>query len=819
MRLYIAVGVVSILASAQELPDKFPLEPPPLPPLINKTVQPLKFLESVGQRAALLGREDGNFEAWVYPIKVLRDFRLSVYFDGAMEPAPLAEFAERLAVSPGRVTITHAHAAFTVKQTWVAAVDQPVVAVLLDVDTARPLKLRATFVPEMKPMWPASFGGQSTSWSAKERTLTFTEGLRRFRPVLGSPAFTRITEQIGHQLPDRTVMIEMDITPADANRKLIPILIAGSRDVYQNTLASLADMVRNSDAYYGAFERRTLSIRVPQPVLADGYQWAKYALEKGWACNEGVGCGLIAGWGASGLSERPGFGWYFGGDAYMNSWGILDYGDFERVRALLQFLRDRQRGDGKMMHELTQSAALLDWNQYPYGYYHGDTTPLFLHALARYVRRSGDKRFLEESWAAAEKAYRLCLTWVDPADGLLSNRKAGAAAVETGALSGRVDKDVYLQGAWLAGLDGIVQMSGWLNKPEVAAEATRHLEKARVSLSAWFDEKKGHLPFGRLTDGSNYDALTGWQAIALSAGGLDRQVAERSAAALNRATLSSDWGIRLFATDSPHYDPLSYNDGSVWPFVTGFVAMAEYHHRLPVAGLQHLFGLAAMTGYSGAGFLSEYYSGDRAQALPRSVPHQLFSSSAIVHPLVSGMLGLDGDAMSGTLRVAPQIPPDWGSVKFENYRVGQSLVSGEFQRSSGMIRVQLRLNGPPLRVLFEPVLPVGSRILKGSAPDSAYQFEEGVTFLPELIRPNPGDRPRLVRLVEAREELGGRGVLLALQGPQGTTQDVRVWKGAQWSPAAGVPARQERGEIWTMRVSFPASAQAFSQTELRFSRP
>lgn len=56
-----------------------------------KPVQPSHYAEAIGRRAALLGREDGTFEAWVYPVKVLRDFRLSVYFDGSLEPVPLAD--------------------------------------------------------------------------------------------------------------------------------------------------------------------------------------------------------------------------------------------------------------------------------------------------------------------------------------------------------------------------------------------------------------------------------------------------------------------------------------------------------------------------------------------------------------------------------------------------------------------------------------------------------------------------------------------------------------------------------------------------------
>ena len=196
------------------------------PAVIRKPAQPTHFLESVGRRGAILGAEDGTFEAWLNPIKILRDFRLSVYFDGALEPVPLSEMAEQVEVSPGRATIIHSHAAFTIRQTWVAALDQPVLLVLLDIDTDRPLRLRASFIPEMKPMWPASFGGQSSYFDDELKAIVLGEGLRRFEPVIGSPLFSAHSEQIGHQLPGRTLLLEMQVTPAT---KQVPIVIAASR--------------------------------------------------------------------------------------------------------------------------------------------------------------------------------------------------------------------------------------------------------------------------------------------------------------------------------------------------------------------------------------------------------------------------------------------------------------------------------------------------------------------------------------------------------------------------------------------------------------
>lgn len=762
-----------------------------LPAAPPQPVQPSHFAEAVGRRAALLGHADGTFEAWVYPVKVLRDFRLSVYFDGSLEPVPLADLAERIDTTPGSTTITHAHAAFTIRQTWVAALDKPAAVIMLDIDTVRPLRLRASFVPEMRPMWPASFGGQSSDFDEKEHAMLLSEGTWKHAAVIGSPLFSRTSEQIGHQLPDRTVLVEMDITP-EAARRPVPIVIAASGDgsdgalrVYHEVLNSITETIAGPARYYREFLAHSMRIETPEPVLNDAFQSAEVALDKGWICVDGVGCGLVAGFGPSGASERPGFAWFFGGDALMNSWSILDYGGLARTRAVLEFQRDHQRADGKIMHELTQSAALLDWSKYPYGYFHADTTPLYLMSSAAYVFRSGDREFLRQSWPSLEKAYRFCLTTLD-ADGLMSNRKAGSAAVETGALSGRVEKDVYLAGVWLAGLDGFARVAALAGDGALAQTAREQLAAGQASLAGWFDEQNGFLPFARLKDGSSYKALSSWQAIAVDYGGLPEEKATRAAGAFNRPELTTDWGTRLFATDSPFYDPLSYNDGSVWPFVTGFTTLAEFRHHRAIAGLQHLFGIASLTGWLEAGDIPEYLSGDRAQALQHAVPHQLFSSSAVVHPLVSGLLGLEGDAISGTLRFAPRLPASWKQTRFERYRVGDSEVDGEITREMGTLRIRLHIRGKPLALKIEPELPPGSRVTSTIGfetkplheADVVYKIVEGVEIHPELQSLEPGQRSQSVRILDIQEKRDQ--IEFELAGPAGSTKRLQVWHGAQW---------------------------------------
>src|SRR5438034_1608039 len=49
----------------------------PAPMELSHTVRPWEFLPVTGTRAALFGNETGKMEAWVYPLKLFREFHLN----------------------------------------------------------------------------------------------------------------------------------------------------------------------------------------------------------------------------------------------------------------------------------------------------------------------------------------------------------------------------------------------------------------------------------------------------------------------------------------------------------------------------------------------------------------------------------------------------------------------------------------------------------------------------------------------------------------------------------------------------------------------
>ena len=223
----------------------------------------------------------------------------------------------------------YSHAAFTVDATWLVPLDQPGGLVLLDVRTTETLTIYVTFRPDLKPMWPAALGGQYSYWDDGLKAYVIGEGSGKNAALIGSPLGLTPPEQPAHNLPDAPSQFAIRITPEMAARGLVPIAITASvekldaaKKTYARLLASPEALYRESFAHYRRLREEMTSIESPDKRFDLAFEWGKVALDKGFVCNPQLGCGLMAGLGPSGTTERPGFGWFFGGDAFINAWAI-----------------------------------------------------------------------------------------------------------------------------------------------------------------------------------------------------------------------------------------------------------------------------------------------------------------------------------------------------------------------------------------------------------------------------------------------------------------------------------------------------------------
>jgi hypothetical protein len=765
--------------------------------VLRDSPQPLRFFDVTGRKAAVFGRQDGQFEAWIYPIKLLHNFRLEFQQDGQLEPVRGETLLRQVVTRPESTTLVYVHPDFSVREIIWTPLNEPAVVIYFDVDSSKPLDITAAFVPDFKPMWPASFGGQHSSSIAQDKALILTDATEIPTGLVGSPAISSYTEFTDHQLSAGEKLLRMRFTPGEPRSMLPPLVMALSMEgeakasaVYHDVLSRPAELFQQRVEHYRQFLDRTLSFESPDPHLNQDLQWAKISLDSGWVCHPRYGCGLIAGYGPSGVGERPGFDWWFGGDAMISSWALEDAGDLDGALQALRFLKARQRADGKIMHEMTQSVDLLDWfGKFHYAYYHADSTPMYLYSLGQYWRRTGDAKFLNEFWESAKQAYAYCLSTVTPDDGLMDNTKAGLAAVEVGVLRGKVVKDIYLEGFWVGALEAMAPMAAAKDDKSLAQDASQRSAKARESLQKnWWSPEQHAFTFGITADGHRTDLIGVWPSVLLALSDqLDSKQATPAAAVFAKPDLATDWGVRWLSDAHPLYDSLSYNNGTAWPFMSGFAAWAQYRHGHPLSGFSIWSSIAQLTGLSSPGGVPELMNGDRYLPGEFAVPHQLFSSDGVILPAVRGVLGLEAQGPSsgpdGALRLsfAPNLPADWPFLRFQRYPIGDGHLSGEVLQQRSQTILHVAYDGDsPVSAMLAPSLPAAARVKNvrlGAKPAKfsvrdfggflrveiapvtlrasqqltlTVDYEGGIGIVPPVPKPQPGERTSSLKILDAQ---------------------------------------------------------------------
>ena len=138
--------------------------------------------------------------------------------------------------------------------------------------------------------------------------------------------------------------------------------------------------------------------------------------------------------------------------------------------------------------------------------------------------------------------------------------------------------------------------------------------------------------------------------------------------------ISTDWGVRFLSSASKYYAPLSYNNGAVWPFLTGFASLALYKYGNPYHAyslLAHNLNIIKDFDYS---YATELLSGNSYIPLNQSVNNQMWSYGTTLSAFVEGILGFSPDAIKRFINFTPKIPLTLQFLKVKNLRVGKGIV-------------------------------------------------------------------------------------------------------------------------------------------------
>ena len=828
MLLALIAGLAAVTSQAQDLQ-------------LSRSARPWEFFCAVGSRAGLFGNEAGNLEAWVYPLKVFRNFHLNFLTEGRSLPAET--LVRAVSVRPESSTITYSGDTFSVKETLLVPVHDPGAVIIFEVETAHPLEIEVAFEGDFALEWPAGLGGTYVNWEPELRAFYFGEEQRKYVAFVGSP--TAESGEVEYQTnysESAESRFRLGVTQKGMETKVIAIAASvngrtEAETAYKHLIANYLIAQKDSSQYYRDYLSRTVGLELPDTQLQQAYDWARISAIQGLVTNPYLGTGLVAGYRTSGTSERPGFAWFFGRDSFWTALALNAEGDFSTTRTALEFISKYQRADGKIPHEISQAANFVNWfTDFPYAYASVDATPLYIIAAQDYVTESGDAAFAREKWDSLWKAYQFLHSTYD-AEGMPQNFGFGHGWVEGGPLL-PVKTELYQSGVGAQALSALSDLAHFAGKDEVSKQLADEFarQKQLVDQAFWSGES-GTYAFALDKNNQKVIEPSVLAGVPMWFGLLDQDHANSMLNELAGPNHQTDWGMRIISSHASRYDAGGYHYGSVWPLFTGWASVGEYryHRALPAYANLRANALLALDG--SLGHVTEVLSGDYYQPLSTSSPHQIWSAAMVISPILRGLLGLETEAARNRVVLAPHVPADWSSFAIHNVRAGDATMSVNYHRTPDEITLDVQSSGT-LELEFSPALSLRAQVVSAEMNGRAASFHAqankfdqhptiraaiakgkatfrvrvrndfGVSYsnsLPEL-----GSTSHGLRVTDETWSTAHDALTLEAVGVRGAQYELSLWNPAQVASVDGAELKNGR-----LVVTFPsATNDVYSQQRI-----
>ncbi len=784
------------------------------------------YCEVSTDRLLITSVEKGGIEEiWAHPFMALRDYEVGIRFSYEDSIYWLSRQKPQLSIRPNSLEREYKFKRAYLTEVITAPMHEGGVVVHYEYRGVYPAELFVKFKSHFRYMWPydhKALGDLKYGLDMRNNLIMMQDHRNEFNVLIGSNKemhSANIGQYEGFKINDVPVNLDRPIRVEEVLEGLatdeymisgimkfnlemnddLDIFITAANADQQKVKSSFEKLIGDpyaaytqSSGYYRDLLNSSLSINTPDSIFNEGYTWALIGSDKFFVHTPGTGQSLVAGYASSDhgwdggqtVSGRPGYAWYFGRDAIWSAFALLDYGDFDKVKKILETFQQYQDLSGKIYHELSTSGIVH--------YDASDATPLYIILAARYLKHTGDLEFIKKSWPHIHKAIEFCFSTDTDADHLIENTNVGHGWVEGGHLFGS-HTSLHLASLWAEAMEESAYMAGFMKKEELLDHYAYEAEIVQGIINEkFYDDSAAYYYHGMLQDGSLMKDETIMPAIPMY---FEQAAKENTARILKdfaSNAFSSDWGTRIVKKSSDHFNPAGYHTGSVWPLFTGWTALAEYKYGNTVQGYTHITNNLNVYRSWALGYLEEVLNGEEYQA-SGVCAHQCWSETMVLQPIIEGLIGFEPDATENTASLHPAFPANWDHVSISNLKFGQNSFDLEMKRSDGKTTYWIRPEYQNAFSLdFNPVLPKGTEIteikLNGKALPSGdmgnitfselklklniqgdYRIDvkhrNGISVLPYTMNPKPGESSTGLRIIHS--ELKEKEYTVLLEGKAG----------------------------------------------------
>ncbi len=382
----------------------------------------------------------------------------------------------------------------------------------------------------------------------------------------------------------------------------------------------------------------------------------------------------------------------------------------------------REEEPGKILHEL-RFGEMSRSGEVPHTPYYGtvDATPLWLMLYADYYAWKGDRTLLEALWPNALAA----MDWIDRSSaktgyvtyyrqspgGLINQgwKDSGDCIVDaTGKLAEGAIALAEVQGYVYAAKTRLAPLAELMQRPDLGDRWRAEAQdlKERFEGDFWLPEQ-GYVALALDGQGQPVDSITSNPGHCLGTGILSPDKASSVAKRLQAPDLFCGWGIRTLSSSSPAYNPMGYHIGSVWPHDNGMIAAglrALGHTEQALEIAQGIFDMTIVQPYQRP---PELFCGFERTPTSRPVRYPVACSpqawaTGTMFQLLQLMVNLVPEVANNCLRIVqPTLPASVSYMAISNFKVGETLLDLEFERSHEATACRVVRKRGNLRVVIE----------------------------------------------------------------------------------------------------------------------